>query len=140
MLAAAAVIHESEFKTLNTRHYPIIIFTISYGEGSTIYFETNFGAVARDNRCARDLLRAMLDGRVAPAVSGNKLRPRFIGLGDQALLVIINDQAFSVSEKMTLPGKFQVAKDIYSEKQTRIVDNKLSVIVMPQNVAVFYIR
>lgn len=100
------------------------------GKGQVFYIGTNLGAsIDAGDEGGLELLRAILQPVVQPAVSGKRLRPRLIAGSQRSLLVILNDTAKDETETLTLPPGYARATDLHMGKDLPILDGRLEVTV-----------
>ena len=113
-----------------------------YGKGEVYYFGTYLGlALFNESEGAHTIISDILRKHVKPQVSGKKLRPRLIENGSEGILTVFNDsRSEGISDCITLPEKFNTAKDLFSGKVLSIRKNAIEIIVEPEDVAVIHLE
>jgi beta-galactosidase GanA len=112
-----------------------------FGRGEVYYFGTNLGgAICRGDPVAKQIVRNLLMKRVSPTVVGGKLRPRWVSSGNDALLVVINEQKNAQTEVLVLPQGYGHPQDVLAEQEVTMDSNRLPVTVPAKDVAVFRLR
>ena len=113
-----------------------------YGKGEVYYFGTYLGlALFNESEGAHTIISDILRKHVKPQVSGKKLRPRLIENGSEGILTVFNDsRSEGISDCITLPEKFNTAKDLFSGNVLSIRGNTIEIIVEPEDVAVIHLE
>ena len=109
-----------------------------YGKGQVYYFGTYMGlALDKNLPDAHLLLKTILQKHATSVVSGKRLRPRLIGRGDKAMLVVFNDhRTETITEAVTLSDKFTQARDVVQDKQLEVSGQSVTVTVEAENAVV----
>jgi hypothetical protein len=122
-----------------TAEEDMVAFRRREGEGTLIYFGTSLGgAIAAGEDGALALLRGLLLSACQPEIRGQHLRVRLIENERAALLIVINPREEPVTEKLTLPARFTMARNIYTDELHSIDEQAFSITLPQHDVAVLF--
>jgi beta-galactosidase len=107
------------------------------GKGQIYYIGTNLGAsIESGSQAGIELVRAIVNQSVRPAVSSDKVRPRLIESPNGSLLIVFNDQITDQTVKIEVPARYKTAVDIYENQSHDIQNGTIEVKVPYEGVAV----
>jgi hypothetical protein len=114
---------------------------INLGKGTIYYFGTNMGScIHQGDGGALAVVKAVISAHTAPAVRGERLRPRLIQGGGEALLVVANPSSEALHETLSIPHGYQSAADVHSRSVINLENDTVEVHVPQQDVTVIALR
>lgn len=114
---------------------------VSVGHGTVYYFGTNMGTcIHQGDEGALAIVKTIIAAHTAPAVRGNRLRPRLIQRDGEALLVVANPSSESFAETIAVPHGYQFAEDVHSNSALDLENETVRVHVPGHDVTVIALR
>jgi len=114
---------------------------VNVGKGTIYYFGTNMGScIHQGDGGALAVVKAVIAAHTAPAVRGERLRPRLIQGDGEALLVVANPSSEPIQETLSIPHGYQSAEDVHSRLAVNIENETVAVHVPQQDVTVIALR
>lgn len=115
--------------------------TKKVGKGRVYYFGTNLGAsIATGSEGGIELLRAIVAKVVKPAVAGGTVRPRLVEGKKQSLLVVFNDHPSDQAARLTLPGRYHRATELFTGRNRPVVNGAVQLTVPYQDAVVLLLE